>query len=326
MQRKLCQLRCSNFTSFSKTFIRQSKDSKFSLRNDGNINEVSEVVTSRLSPKCLIKPFIFTVSFSGCCFVATTIWQYEEMRKFAHHFMGNRSLFKSYGPEFKRSEFRRQINAWWNRQSEGQKVAIAIFGINLCVFLLWRIPAFYPFMTQYFCASPALKGSCLPMFLSTFSHYSFFHLAINMYVLYSFSSGAVSFYGKEQFVAMYCSAGVVSSFASYVFKVASGRFVTSLGASGALMAILSSMCFQFPTTPLQIVFLPFFTFSAGNAIKAVMALDLVGLLAKWRLFDHAAHLGGAIYGLLYLIYGQDYIWNKREFIFTWYHNIRDKKE
>lgn len=30
------------------------------------------------------------------------------------------------------------------------------------------------------------------------------------------------------------------------------------------MAILSSMCFQFPDIPLQIIFLPFFTFSAGS--------------------------------------------------------------
>ncbi|GBM54355.1 Presenilins-associated rhomboid-like protein, mitochondrial [Araneus ventricosus] len=96
--------------------------------------------------------------------------------------------------------------------------------------------------------------------------------------------------------------------------------------SGALMAILSSICVQFPETPLQIVFLPFFTFTASNAIKAIMALDFVGLVAKWRLFDHAAHLGGAIYGILYLNYGTKYIWNNREPIFSFYHKLREKKE
>ncbi|GBL98235.1 hypothetical protein AVEN_110265-1 [Araneus ventricosus] len=60
--------------------------------------------------------------------------------------------------EYKRSEFRRQINAWWNTQSEGEKVALTLFGINLCVFLLWRIPVLQPFMMKYFCASPALKN------------------------------------------------------------------------------------------------------------------------------------------------------------------------
>ncbi|CAL1298122.1 unnamed protein product [Larinioides sclopetarius] len=327
MQRKLCHLRCNNFVSISKTFMRQTKSSKWSLKSDGNINEVSEVVTSKLSPKCLIKPFIFTVTFSGCSFVACTVWQYEEMRIYAQNMFGSHSHpYRPRSPEYKRSEFRRQINAWWNAQSEGEKVAMAILGINLCVFLFWRIPVLQPFMMKYFCASPALRGSCLPMFLSTFSHYSFFHLAMNMYVLYSFSNGAVGFFGKEQFVAMYCSAGVISSFASYAFKVASGRLVTSLGASGALMAILSSICFQFPEIPLQIVFLPFFTFTASNAIKAIMALDFVGLVAKWRLFDHAAHLGGAIYGILYLNYGTKYIWNNREPIFSFYHKLREKKE
>lgn len=45
------------------------------------------------------------------------------------------------------------------------------------------------------------------MVLSTFSHYSLFHMAANMYVLWSFSSSIVSMLGKEQFVAVYLSAG-----------------------------------------------------------------------------------------------------------------------
>ncbi|KAG8197303.1 hypothetical protein JTE90_007549 [Oedothorax gibbosus] len=322
---KLLSLRCStSYTNVTKGFNRQTKTSKLLLKNE-NVAEVTET-TSNLTAKCLIKPLIFTISFSGCTFVAASIWQYEEMRKFAQTFMAKQtSPFKYLESHYKRSEFRQQINAWWQRQSEGQKVASVIIGLNLGVFLLWRIPALYPFMRKYFSASPSIRGSCLPMFLSTFSHYSFFHLAANMYVLYSFSGTAVSFFGKEQFVALYCSAGVISSFTSYVYKVMSGRLVTSLGASGALMAVLSSMCLQFPNIPLQIIFFPFFTFSAGQAIKAIMTLDLIGLIAKWKLFDHAAHLGGASCGMLYLTYGQDYIWNKRERLFTWYHNIRERK-
>lgn len=45
------------------------------------------------------------------------------------------------------------------------------------------------------------------MILSTFSHFSFFHMAANMYVLWSFSTSAVSMLGREQFVAVYLSAG-----------------------------------------------------------------------------------------------------------------------
>ncbi|XP_035228246.1 presenilins-associated rhomboid-like protein, mitochondrial isoform X2 [Stegodyphus dumicola] len=277
---RLCHLRSNMFIQTAKSFNRNARGSKLSLKSNENIITVSDTVSSSVGFKSLIKPFIFTVS----------------------------------------------LNSWWNSQTEGQKIACAIIGINLCVFLLWRIPYFYPIMRKYFCASPALESSCLPMFLSTFSHNSFLHLAANMYVLYSFCTSGVSFFGKEQFLAFYCSAGVISSFTSYLYKVGTGRFVTTLGASGALMAILSSMCFQFPDAQLQIVFLPFLTFSAGHAMKAVMALDLVGMFAKWKLFDHAAHLGGAIFGIVYAKYGCDYIWGKREYIFSLYHNIRERKE
>lgn len=48
---------------------------------------------------------------------------------------------------------------------------------------------------------------CSPMLLSTFSHFSLFHMAANMYVLWSFSSSIVNILGQEQFVAVYLSAG-----------------------------------------------------------------------------------------------------------------------
>lgn len=37
----------------------------------------------------------------------------------------------------------------------------------------------------------------------------------------------------------------------------------------------------------------------------MITLDLVGLLRGWRLFDHAAHLGGAFFGLLYFWKGAE---------------------
>lgn len=99
------------------------------------------------------------------------------------------------------------------------------------------------------------------MLLSTFSHYSLFHMAANMYVLWSFSSSIINMMGKEQFLALYLSAGVcesfqsktillsinfsvllnfnlfvsmssgvISTFVSYMSKTAMGRLGPSLGA------------------------------------------------------------------------------------------------
>ena len=55
--------------------------------------------------------------------------------------------------------------------------------------------------------SSLVEVLCSPMLLSTFSHFSLFHMAANMYVLWSFSSSIVNILGQEQFVAVYLSAG-----------------------------------------------------------------------------------------------------------------------
>lgn len=68
------------------------------------------------------------------------------------------------------------------------------------------------------------------MVLSTFSHYSMFHIFANMYVLHSFANAAALSLGTEQLLGVYLSAGVISSLASYVFKAFVGGAGMSLGA------------------------------------------------------------------------------------------------
>lgn len=62
------------------------------------------------------------------------------------------------------------------------------------------------------------------MILSTFSHFSFFHMAANMYVLWSFSTSAISMLGREQFMAVYLSAG--THWAAGMCLIGRSMFVT----------------------------------------------------------------------------------------------------
>lgn len=41
----------------------------------------------------------------------------------------------------------------------------------------------------------------------------------------------------------------------------------------------------------------------SELVPALCFLDVMGLLLRWRMFDHAAHLAGAGFGLFYTIYG-----------------------
>ncbi|KAF4528707.1 hypothetical protein B566_EDAN014275 [Ephemera danica] len=159
------------------------------------------------------------------------------------------------------------------------------------------------------------------MFWPIFGHVSALHIAANMFVLHSFATGAVATLGKEQFLGMYLGAGVFSSLASHLYKIMLRSPGRSIGASGAIMAVLAYVCTMHPDSQLQILFLPNFTFSADNAIKFIVVLDTAGCILRWKFFDHAAHLGGALLGIVWAKWGHS-IWMKREPFVTWWHDTR----
>ena len=74
-------------------------------------------------------------------------------------------------------------------------------------------------------ASVFIRSVCVPMVLSAFSHYSFLHLACNMFVLHGFMQPIIDILGKEQFVGFYLSSAVVSSFVSHLHKVCNNNFI-----------------------------------------------------------------------------------------------------
>ena len=119
----------------------------------------------------------------------------------------------------KAGELRSRLNAWWNQLNPAQRLAVGVIGVNVAVFTAWRVPQWSAVMTRYFTASPMARSSALPMLLANFSHFSFLHLLVNMYVLMSFTPIVAAKFGREQFLAVYLSAGVLSSFVSYAHKV-----------------------------------------------------------------------------------------------------------
>lgn len=90
------------------------------------------------------------------------------------------------------------------------------------------------------------------------------------------------------------------------------------------MAILAYVCAHYPETKLSILFIPQLQFSASSAIQAIMAFDFAGLIFRWRMFDHAAHLGGALVGLFWAHIGQSKLWPLREHVVGYWHQFRGK--
>jgi len=269
--------------------------------------------------RILLRPLGFTIMTGAISFGACTILHYERTRLAfirSHNSLFSRTSSRKHG------DIRDMLNKWWNSLPGGSKTATVIIFLNTTVFLLWRLPNLQHFMMKWFTMS-ASSGSSVRLLTSSFSHIDFWHLAVNMFVLWSFAPPIEDMLGKEQFIAFYITGGVFASFASVAYRVAVSNFVgVSVGASGALLAVLALVCIHNPDARLSLVFLPFFTFSASTGLAFIVGLDLAGLIMRWQIFDHAAHLGGVSFGAWYLKFGHHYLWEKRLWLVDQWHKLR----
>ena len=83
---------------------------------------------------------------------------------------------------------------------------------------------------------------------------------------------------------------------------------TTVGASGAIYGILASFAFFFPNTELMIMFIPY-PIKAKYLVPIILGIDLflgIGNFS-WDPIAHYAHIGGALAGLLLVIY-----WRKKD--------------
>ena len=54
-------------------------------------------------------------------------------------------------------DLREEVRQWWASLKSGEKLFWNICGLNVLVFLGWRLPALQPFMMKWFLSSPDCK-------------------------------------------------------------------------------------------------------------------------------------------------------------------------
>lgn len=67
-----------------------------------------------------------------------------------------------------------------------------------------------------------------------------------------------------------------------------------------MLGLFGASTFVAPYSEMSIIFLPFFSLPSYQFMMALVALDLVGLVQRWRSLDHAGHLGGVLGGVAML--------------------------
>jgi membrane associated rhomboid family serine protease len=131
------------------------------------------------------------------------------------------------------------------------------------------------------------------MIMSGFIHADLTHLLFNMITFYFFAFPLERFLGTGKFVALYL-AGLVVSHTCTWYKERNNAQYASLGASGAISAVLFAYIVYFPSTMLLVFFIPM--------PAMVFAFIYVGY-SWWASknandrINHDAHLCGALSGL-----------------------------
>ena len=158
---------------------------------------------------------------------------------------------------------------------------------------------------------PAIEGQkqWYRFFTCGLIHADVMHLAFNMYALYSFGRNVESDFtgkfddvqGKFLYGLMYVTAIGFSLLPTYS-KHKNDRYYRSLGASGAVSAVIFAGILLNPMDPIGLIFIP------GRGIPGFIfgGIYLIAshFLAKKGAgnINHSAHLWGALFGMLFIFF------------------------
>ena len=173
-------------------------------------------------------------------------------------------------------------------------------------FFLFSLVFFYSFSVgQFQIPTWIALSSDLGVFVSTpwtlitfnFFHSGFLHLFFNLMVLHFSGRLFNTYFTDKQLLGVYVLGGVFSGITfvlSYLFIGKAGLLV---GASGAIMAILLSATTYSPFMLLRIPLIGIV--KLWHVTFVILLLDLIQLPLD-NTGGHIAHLGGALFGFLYI--------------------------
>lgn len=169
--------------------------------------------------------------------------------------------------------------------------------INAAVFFIINI---FPELIGFFGLVPVLTVNKLmvwQIFTYMFMHKYLTHILVNMLSLWFFGPAIEIAWGKKKFLAYYIFTGVGAGLCSLV--TALGSSVPVIGASGAIYGILVAYAVLFPETVILVFF--FFPMKIKYALLFLVGVNLTSALTnQGGTIAYFAHLGGALFGYLYL--------------------------
>jgi membrane associated rhomboid family serine protease len=190
-------------------------------------------------------------------------------------------------------------------------ITVMIIGINILVFILELLKGNDFILRWAFVPYDVNTGKKLVTIMTAmFMHGSVLHILGNMVYLWAFGPEIEDFMGKALYTFFYLTGGIIASLAQFVVNPVSP--VPTLGASGAIAAVMGAFLVAFPHDRIRtLLFLGWFvTISLVPAILLVGFWFLIQSLSEfWTVFEikhsggiaYVAHIGGFLFGMVFIL-------------------------
>ncbi len=172
--------------------------------------------------------------------------------------------------------------------------------INVAVFIVMYLLPVEKFFLLTFGIVPKFvwsRGFIWQPLTYLFIHGGFWHILMNMFVLWMFGMEIENYWGKKEFYKYYFITGIGSGLITLLFSLNST--IPVVGASGAIYGILVAFALMFPNRYLYLYFL--------IPIKAKYFVIFIAVVTFFSTItpgtsniSHLTHLGGFLIGFVYL--------------------------
>ncbi len=161
---------------------------------------------------------------------------------------------------------------------------------------------FYDKVVKYFAINQSLWFDLTHpwvIFTHMFFHVDFWHILWNMLFLYWFGRIVGDFIGNHRILPIYLMGGLFGA----LFYLLSANFVgvgsMALGASAAVMAFVVASGVLSPNYTMNLILIG--EVKLKYVVAILVFLDLIGIANLGNTGGHFAHLGGALFGWIYVV-------------------------
>jgi membrane associated rhomboid family serine protease len=192
---------------------------------------------------------------------------------------------------------------------------------NLVMFLFQIIPWIGGWVSTFGALIPYetfARGQLWRLFSYMFLHDtgSPFHILFNMLVLWMFGVEIEHLWGSARFTGFYLICGAGSALFSIINVFNDMRFVHVIGASGAVLGVLTVYAYYFPARQVLLFFI--LPINIRIVVIGYALFSLFGSIQNNRsVISHLTHLGGIVVAFLYL--------KTYPAIATWYEELRSTR-